>query len=107
MRLQSDFLLARGKFGVRSCGLLYLSDGCRIDRRTACLWQDMIGECTILSTPFLYPSISYVNLDNQTHATKVFKAAMAKLQVLGQNTKELIDCSEVSSFGCPCVSCKP
>jgi hypothetical protein len=53
MRLQSDFLLARGKFGVRSCGLLYLSDGCQTDPRTACYWQDMIGECTILSTPFI------------------------------------------------------
>ena len=62
MRIQSDFLLARGKFGVRTYGFLFLSDGCEIDPRTACLWQDMIGECTILLTPFSYPSISYVNL---------------------------------------------
>ena len=37
-------------------------------------------------------------IDNQAHATSAFKAAMAKLQVLGQNMTELIDCSEVCPF---------
>ena len=37
-------------------------------------------------------------IDNQAHATSAFKAAMAKLQVLGQNMTELIDCSEVRQF---------
>ena len=37
-------------------------------------------------------------IDNQAHATTAFKAAMAKLQVLGQNITELIDCSEVRPF---------
>jgi hypothetical protein len=46
MRIQSDFLLARGMFWTTS--LYRLTDDCRIDPRTACLWQDMIGK-TILS----------------------------------------------------------
>ena len=36
--------------------------------------------------------------DNQAFATRSFKAAMTKLQLLGQNVTELIDCSEVRSF---------
>jgi hypothetical protein len=75
------------------------SDGCQTDPRTACLWQDMIGELHYSINSIRTPSISYLYIDNQAHATEVFKAAMAKLQVLGQNTKELIDCSEVNSFG--------
>ncbi|KAF9556297.1 manganese peroxidase 1 [Agrocybe pediades] len=43
------------------------------DPRTACFWQDMIN--------------------NQNSMTSQFKAAMAKLQVLGQ--KNLVDCSDV------------
>ncbi|KDR82559.1 hypothetical protein GALMADRAFT_134156 [Galerina marginata CBS 339.88] len=45
------------------------------DKRTACFWQAMIN--------------------NQKFMMSEFKAAMAKLQVLGQNTKKLIDCSDV------------
>ncbi|KDR70776.1 hypothetical protein GALMADRAFT_75730 [Galerina marginata CBS 339.88] len=45
------------------------------DSRTACFWQDMIND--------------------QTRIMTEFGAAMAKLQVLGQNTKNLIDCSDV------------
>ncbi|KAF8963717.1 manganese peroxidase [Flammula alnicola] len=45
------------------------------DARTACLWQ--------------------ANINNEAHMTSAFKAAMAKLQVLGQNTRKLIDCSDV------------
>ncbi|KAF8803275.1 manganese peroxidase 1 [Phlegmacium glaucopus] len=51
------------------------------DSRTACLWQKSI--------------------DNQKHVTHAFKKAMAKLQVLGQNTKKLIDCSEVVPKSAP------
>jgi hypothetical protein len=40
-------------------------------------------------TQFLY------NPDNQQRMTSQFKAAMAKLQVLGQNTHLLTDCSDV------------
>jgi len=45
------------------------------DPRTACLWQ------------------SYV--DRESHMTHDFEAAMAKLSVLGQETSNLIDCSDV------------
>nr|UDP83133.1 manganese peroxidase 6 [Cyathus bulleri]UES62904.1 manganese peroxidase 6 [Cyathus bulleri] len=45
------------------------------DSRTACLWQDMINDQTRMQTQF--------------------KAAMAKLQVLGQDTSKLVDCSDV------------
>ncbi|KAI0268693.1 manganese peroxidase [Gloeopeniophorella convolvens] len=45
------------------------------DPRTACLWQ--------------------ANVNQQSHMANSFKAAMAKLAVLGQNTRELVDCSDV------------
>ncbi|KAF8965821.1 hypothetical protein BDZ97DRAFT_2086415 [Flammula alnicola] len=45
------------------------------DARTACFWQAMIND--------------------QNFMTSQFKAAMAKMQVLGQNTRALIDCSDV------------
>lgn len=56
MRLQSDFALAR-------------------DPRTACEWQSMVGDQTLM-------------MNN-------FKSAMAKLAVVGHNANDLIDCSEV------------
>ncbi|THH18358.1 hypothetical protein EW146_g2607 [Bondarzewia mesenterica] len=45
------------------------------DPRTACLWQAMVNDQTRMQTQF--------------------KAAMAKLQVTGQDTRKLIDCSDV------------
>ncbi|KAF9476395.1 manganese peroxidase 1 [Pholiota conissans] len=51
------------------------------DPRTACLWQDMIN--------------------NQNRMVTQFKAAMAKLQVLGQNKAKLIDCSDVIPQAAP------
>ncbi|PPQ95128.1 hypothetical protein CVT25_011671 [Psilocybe cyanescens] len=45
------------------------------DPRTACFWQEMIN--------------------NQQFMMSQFKAAMARLQVLGQDTHKLIDCSDV------------
>ncbi|KAF8801715.1 heme peroxidase [Phlegmacium glaucopus] len=54
------------------------------DSRTACLWQESVN--------------------NQKHVTTVFKQAMAKLQVLGQNTKKLIDCSEIVPTSAPFTS---
>ncbi|PPQ72664.1 hypothetical protein CVT24_012642 [Panaeolus cyanescens] len=45
------------------------------DPRTACLWQAMV--------------------DNQALMTSSFASAMAKMQVLGQDTSKLIDCSDV------------
>ncbi|KAF8803270.1 manganese peroxidase 1 [Phlegmacium glaucopus] len=45
------------------------------DPRTACLWQ--------------------AGVNNQKLVTTAFKAVMAKLQVLGQNTRNLIDCSSI------------
>lgn len=45
------------------------------DPRTACLWQ--------------------ANVNQEDHMTSAFTAAMAKLSVLGQDKKELIDCSDV------------
>ncbi|KAF5312917.1 hypothetical protein D9619_003812 [Psilocybe cf. subviscida] len=51
------------------------------DPRTACLWQDMIN--------------------NQQRMTSQFKAAMAKMQVLGQNAHLLTDCSDVIPIAKP------
>ncbi|KZV63541.1 class II peroxidase [Peniophora sp. CONT] len=45
------------------------------DPRTACLWQ--------------------ANVDNQQHMMSSFAAAMAKLTVLGQDTRNMVDCSDV------------
>ena len=45
------------------------------DPRTACFWQAMVN--------------------NQQFMMSEFKAAMAKMQVLGQDTKKLVDCSDV------------
>ncbi|PPR08300.1 hypothetical protein CVT24_002446 [Panaeolus cyanescens] len=45
------------------------------DPRTACLWQEMINNQQLMQTRF--------------------KSAMAKMQVLGQDTSKLIDCSDV------------
>ncbi|TFK35411.1 manganese peroxidase 1 [Crucibulum laeve] len=45
------------------------------DPRTACLWQAMVNDQTRMQTQF--------------------KAAMAKLQVLGQDVKRMVDCSDV------------
>ncbi|KAF8166858.1 manganese peroxidase 1 [Pholiota molesta] len=44
------------------------------DARTACFWQAMVND--------------------QTRMVTEFRSAMAKLQTLGQNTRELIDCSD-------------
>ncbi len=49
--------------------------GVNLDARTACAWQ------------------SYV--DNQDGMAKAYRDAMAKLAVLGQDTRYMIDCSEV------------
>jgi manganese peroxidase len=45
------------------------------DPRTACIWQGFVNEQQLMANSF--------------------KAAMAKLAVLGHNTRDLIDCSEV------------
>jgi len=45
------------------------------DNRTACEWQSLVDDHTKLQT--------------------VFKAAMLKLSTLGQNTTEMVDCSDV------------
>ncbi|KAJ7483758.1 manganese peroxidase 2 [Mycena galericulata] len=45
------------------------------DSRTACLWQ--------------------ANVNNQQHMATTFKAAFAKMQVLGQDVSKMVDCSEV------------
>ncbi|VDC04945.1 unnamed protein product [Peniophora sp. CBMAI 1063] len=45
------------------------------DSRTSCFWQ--------------------ANVNQQNHMTSTFAAAMAKLVVLGQNERSLIDCSDV------------
>ncbi|KLO09102.1 manganese peroxidase 1 [Schizopora paradoxa] len=50
---------------------------------TACLWQEMIN--------------------NQNLMTSLFKAAMAKLSVTGQNVQKLIDCSEAVPIPKPAV----
>ncbi|KAH8101870.1 manganese peroxidase isozyme precursor [Cristinia sonorae] len=59
----------RGEIRLQSDGALAR------DSRTACEWQ------------------SFVN--NQAKLQSAFKAAMAKLAVLGQNTRRMVDCSDV------------
>ncbi|KAI0031561.1 manganese peroxidase [Vararia minispora EC-137] len=51
------------------------------DSRTACLWQ--------------------ANVNNQAHMAQSFQSAFAKMQVLGQDTSQLIDCSEVIPISKP------
>ncbi|KAF9477501.1 manganese peroxidase 1 [Pholiota conissans] len=51
------------------------------DPRTACFWQAMVND--------------------QERMMSQFKAAMAKLQVLGQDTRKLIDCSDVVPVPAP------
>jgi len=53
------------------------------DARTACTWQSFV--------------------DNQNLMNSKFKAAMAKLAVVGQNAKALVDCSEVIPVPIPAV----
>jgi hypothetical protein len=45
------------------------------DSRTACLWQ--------------------ANVNNQAHMASSFQSAFAKMQVLGQDVSNMVDCSEV------------
>ncbi|KAJ7192621.1 manganese peroxidase 1 precursor [Mycena pura] len=45
------------------------------DSATACLWQE--------------------NVNNQAHMASSFQLAFAKMQVLGQDTSKMVDCSEV------------
>jgi len=45
------------------------------DSRTACFWQ--------------------ANVNNQAHMTSSFAAAYAKLQVMGQDVSQMVDCSDV------------
>ena len=76
MRLQSDYEIARGTpvtvflSCLRSVKWLTIM----VDPRTACTWQ------------------RYVNQDSMMSG---FKAAMRKLSLLGQDTKNLIDCTDV------------
>ncbi|KAJ3535162.1 hypothetical protein NM688_g7017 [Phlebia brevispora] len=53
------------------------------DERTACFWQSFVNEEDFMATSF--------------------KAAMAKLAVLGHNTNDLIDCSDVVPAPKPAV----
>jgi manganese peroxidase len=55
--------------------LIYLFYQLARDPRTACEWQSMVA--------------------NQAKMQSTFKAAMKKLSLLGQNERNLIDCSEV------------
>ncbi|KZS94218.1 manganese peroxidase [Sistotremastrum niveocremeum HHB9708] len=53
------------------------------DARTACTWQGFINEQSLMASRF--------------------QAAMAKLAVIGQNTRELVDCSDVIPAALPAV----
>ena len=76
IRLQSDSELAR-------------------DSRTACAWQSMVSAYS--SPPFLHGVERLINVatDNQAQMVSSFKAAMAKLAVLGQDVSQMVDCSDV------------
>jgi hypothetical protein len=54
------------------------------DIRTSCQWQGFINE--------------------QTSMANAFKAAMAKLAVVGQDTSDFVDCSEVVPTPVPAVN---
>ncbi|KAI0027370.1 manganese peroxidase 3 [Vararia minispora EC-137] len=51
------------------------------DQRTACFWQ--------------------ANVNNQAHMARTFQSAFAKMQILGQEESDLIDCSEVIPIPAP------
>lgn len=73
MRLQSDFALARDPVSI-----IFLSDKGRaliLFQRTACEWQSMV--------------------DNQRLMVDNFQNAMKKLAAVGQNTRKLVDCSDL------------
>ncbi|THH12864.1 hypothetical protein EW146_g7288 [Bondarzewia mesenterica] len=74
MRLQSDAAMARGQ-SISLRFLPQLPDKLCKDPRTACTWQ------------------SFAN--GQMHMATAFKAAMAKLAIVGHDRDELVDCSEV------------
>ncbi|KAA1472888.1 manganese peroxidase 2 [Dentipellis sp. KUC8613] len=54
------------------------------DSRTACLWQGFVNQ--------------------QSKMQSAFKSAMAKLAVVGHNTADMVDCSEVIPAGKPVTS---
>ena len=76
MRLQSDSELAR-------------------DSRTACAWQSMVSAYSLLQLLYCGPQVTNTTTDNQAQMVASFKAAMAKLAVLGQDVSQMVDCSDV------------
>lgn len=75
LRLQSDFALAR-------------------DERTACFWQGFVSTCLFIGF-YLASYLLFCHVDQQAFMAQSFKAAMAKLAILGQNTADLIDCTDI------------
>lgn len=67
------------------------------DSRTACLWQAMISTYPHLSRRS--PSLTRMT-DDQTRMQTQFKAAMSKLELLGQPST-LVDCSDVVPVPAP------
>ena len=65
------------------------------DARTACEWQSFVSECLLRRVPALAPWAHVGTTDNEAKMRKAFKAAMAKLAVVGQDISQLVDCSEV------------
>ncbi len=83
MRLQSDFLLARGASVIPS---LFHSPweylfALTIDSRTNCFWQ--------------------LNVASHDFMTTSFEIEMLKLSLLGQNVSKMIDCSDVIPVPAP------
>jgi manganese peroxidase len=75
MRLESDHYLARRASEHSHTVHCRYSPPRSTDPRTACYWQK--------------------NIESEDYMMSTFKTQMAKLAVLGQNTKEMVDCSDV------------
>ena len=88
-------LAAEGELRLSSDGLFAR------DSRTACEWQAQISklQCHLSEIPLLMGE-----KDNQQLMMTNFKNAMAHLAVIGQNTANLVDCSEVIPTPVPPVA---
>ena len=103
-----SYLLAVS-LGFAPVDCLYLSDSCQIDPRTACLWQDMIGECTILSTPFI--PFNLICKFNYIQTIRPTRQRFSKPPWLSSNFSDKTPRNSLiaqkyvhlSSLGCPCV----
>ena len=54
------------------------------------------GQCVLFTlVSHCERQLTHASLDNQAQMVASFKAAMAKLAVLGQDVSQMVDCSDV------------